>query len=142
MAYAVGAPDEWASPAAPVSSYRRATHPELASALAADPGLPMLDLRRNSEFDDGYIAGAKHVPLHELRGRLDEVAAWARAQQGHGPVWVYCGSGFRASAGASVLEAAGVGVVHVDDDFPNAEKAGLAIVHPVHGHRLGATYSD
>ena len=140
VAYATGSPADWASESVPVSAYPRKTHGELAAALAADPDLPMLDLRRNSEFDDGYIRGAKHVPLHELRGRLDEVVAWA-SQHGR-PVWLYCGSGFRASAGASVLEAAGVDLVHVDDDFPNAATAGLPIVTPVHGHRLGATYAD
>ncbi len=142
VAYAVGGPAQWASAQAPASSYRRATHADLAAALRDDPELPILDLRRNGEFDDGYVAGAKHIPLHELRGRVDEVRQWADANAAHGPVWIYCGSGFRASAGASVLEAAGVDVVHVDDDFPNAEKAGLTIVHPVHGHRLGATYTD
>ena len=141
-AYAVGSPSDWASDAAPVASYPRRTHADMAAAFAADPAIPMLDLRRNSEFDDGYVAGAKHVPLHELRVRLDEVAAWAGDNAEHGPVWIYCGSGFRASAGASILEAAGVDVVHVDDDFPNAAKAGLAITTPEHGHRLGATYAD
>ena len=140
VAYAVGGPESWASSTAPVSGYRRATHVDMAAAVAKNPDLPMLDLRRNSEFDDGYVAGATHVPLHELRGRLDEVVQWASEQPG--PIWIYCGSGFRASAGASVLEAAGVEVVHVDDDFPNAEKAGMTIVRPPHGHRLGATYTD
>lgn len=140
VAYATGSPVDWTSASAPVSSYPRKTHVDMAAALAADPDLPMLDLRRNSEFDDGYIRGAKHVPLHELRGRLEEVVAWAN-QQGR-PVWLYCGSGFRASAGASVLEAAGVDLVHVDDDFPNAAKAGLPIVTPDHRHLLGATYAD
>jgi rhodanese-related sulfurtransferase len=141
-AYAVGAPADWSSDPAPVSSYRRATLAEMADALAKDSALPMLDLRRNSEFDEGYVAGAKHVPLHELPARRDEVVAWASAHAAHGPVWIYCGSGFRASVGASILEAAGVSVIHVDDDFPNAEKAGLPIQRPVHGHRLGAAYAD
>ena len=140
VAYATGTPSEWTSATAPVSTYPRATHIDMAAALEANPALPMLDLRRRSEFDDGYVRGAMHVPLHELRDRLDEVVAWA-AQQG-APVWIYCGSGFRASIGASVLEAAGLDVVHVDDDFPNAEKAGLPIVTPAHGHRLGAAYAD
>jgi glyoxylase-like metal-dependent hydrolase (beta-lactamase superfamily II)/rhodanese-related sulfurtransferase len=139
-AYAVGTPIDWASDTAPVSSYPRTTHVELAAALAADPQLPVLDLRRNSEWDDGFVSGAKHVPLHELRGRLDEVVAWAAAAGR--PLWIYCGSGFRASIGASILEAAGVDLVHVDDDFPNAAKAGLPITTPEHGHRLGTTYAD
>ncbi len=139
-AYAVGSPTEWASDTAPISSYPRVSHVELAATLAANPDLPMLDLRRNSEWDDGYVAGAKHVPLHELRGRVDEVVAWAATADG--PIWLYCGSGFRASVGASLLEAAGVDLVHVDDDFPNAAKAGLPITKPEHGHRLGTTYAD
>lgn len=139
-AYAVGGPESWASSQAPLSGYRRANHVDMAAAVTQNPQLPMLDLRRNSEFDNGYVAGAKHVPLHELRGRLDEVVRWAH--ENRGPIWIYCGSGFRASAGASVLEAAGVDVIHVDDDFANAEKAGLTIIRPPHGHRLGATYTD
>ena len=140
VAYATGSAGEWASAAAPVSSYPRRTHADMAQALAADPALPMLDLRRNGEFDDGHVRGAKHVPLHELLDRRDEVVAWAAASAR--PVWIYCGSGFRASAGASVLDAAGVDVVHVDDDFSNAAKAGLPVVVPPRGHRLGATYAD
>jgi glyoxylase-like metal-dependent hydrolase (beta-lactamase superfamily II)/rhodanese-related sulfurtransferase len=139
-AYATGSPTDWTSPDVPVSAYPRKTHVDMAAALAADPELAMLDLRRNSEVDDGYVRGAKHVPLHELRGRLDEVVAWAHQ---HGkPVWIYCGSGFRASAGASVLDAAGVDLVHVDDDFPNAAKAGLPIATPAHEVRLGSAYAD
>lgn len=142
-AYAVGSPEDWASDAAPVTSYPRRTHADMAAAVAADPALPMIDLRRNSEWDAGYVAGAKHVPLHELRERMHEVVDWAEQRSEHGPVWVYCGSGFRASAGASILEAAGVAVVHVDDDFANAAKAGLTVTTPEQEeHRLGAAYAD
>lgn len=140
VAYSVGTPAEWTSAEAPISSYPRKSHIDLAAALAANPNLPMLDLRRNSEVENGYVRGAKLVPLHELRGRLDEVTAWAATFEG--PIWLYCGSGFRASIAASVLEAAGVDVVHVDDDFPNAAKAGLPIVQPTHAERLGSAYAD
>ncbi len=139
-AYAIGSPTAWASESAPASSYPRATHADLAAELVADPALPVLDLRRHSEWDDGHVAGATHVPLHELRDRLDEVSAWAADQ--HREVWVYCGSGFRASTGCSILEAAGVRVVHVDDDFPNAAKAGIAIATSEHAERIGEVYAD
>jgi glyoxylase-like metal-dependent hydrolase (beta-lactamase superfamily II)/rhodanese-related sulfurtransferase len=139
-AYAVGSPVDWASEVAPITSYRRATHVELADALTTDPGLAMLDVRRRGEWGDGYITGAKHVPLHELHGRLEEVLAWAT--EAGGPVWVYCGSGYRASVGASILDAAGVEVVHLDDDFSNAAKAGLPISTAAHDPHLGTTYAD
>jgi glyoxylase-like metal-dependent hydrolase (beta-lactamase superfamily II)/rhodanese-related sulfurtransferase len=139
-AYAIGSATSWASDTAPASSYPRATHADLAAELAADPALPVLDLRRNSEWDDGHLAVATHVPLHELRDRLPEVTAWAADQ--HREVWVYCGSGFRASTGCSILEAAGVRVVHVDDDFPNAAKAGVEIATTAHAERIGEVYAD
>lgn len=128
VAYSIGAPVDWASDSAPRSSYPRVSHVEMAAALANDAALPMLDLRRRSECDNGYVRGARRVPLHELRSQIDDLLAWgAQADQ---PVWVYCGSGFRAAIGASILEAAGMSVIHVDDDFANAEKAGLPIVVP------------
>ena len=139
-AFSVGDPSDWTSTDYPRTSYPRVTHVELAAALAENADLKMLDLRRRSETEDGHVEGAKLVPLHELRRRTDEVVAWANALDG--PVWVYCGSGYRASIGCSFLEPAGVQVVHVDDDFANAAKAGLPIVTDEHGHRLGASYAD
>ena len=140
VAYSVGGTATWAGPEAPASSYPREDHAAMARALRCDPDLPMLDLRRRSEVEDGHVRGAKHVALHDLRRRLEEVTAWAR--QAGQPVWVYCGSGFRASIAASLLEAAGIDVVHVDDDFVNAAQAGLPIEVPAHAHRLGAAYTD
>ena len=139
-AFATGDPSDWTSGGAPLSSYPRRTHVDMAAALAADPELAMLDLRRKSETENGFVRGAKLVPLHDLEKEKPEVVAWAKAQSK--PVWIYCGSGFRASIGASVLEAAGVDVIHVDDDFGNAATAGLPIVTRAHGHHPGAAYAD
>ena len=63
-----------------------------------------------------------HIPLNELADRLDDVPA--------GRVWVHCASGFRASIAASLLDRAEHEVVHIDDEYDNAEKAGLAIRRP------------
>ena len=142
-AYAVGGPAQWSTPSTPVVSYPRVTHVEMAQALAENPELSMIDLRRNSETEGGYVRGALLVPLHELRTRLPEVVEWAQARGESGPVWLYCGSGFRASVGASMLDAAGVDVVHVDDDFVNALDTEMPIEFPGHhGDRLGDAYAD
>ncbi len=102
----------------PLRSYRTATFAELADAARRDPGLVILDVRRNQEWDASRIAGAVHIPLHELPGRLAEVP--------DGEVWVHCAGGYRASVAASILDAAGRRVVSVDDSFwPGAEAAGL-----------------
>ena len=79
----------------------------------------MLDVRRRSEWDSGHIDGAQHIALHELADRLDEVPDT--------PVYVHCGSGYRASIAASQLDRAGKNVTVVDGNFTDAEPAGLTI---------------
>ncbi|MBB3661587.1 glyoxylase-like metal-dependent hydrolase (beta-lactamase superfamily II)/rhodanese-related sulfurtransferase [Prauserella sediminis] len=72
----------------------------------------VLDVRRRSEWDEGHIDDAVHIPLHELLERMDEVPA--------GEVWVHCKSGYRAGIAASLLAAAGRLVVSINDDFAAA----------------------
>lgn len=43
-------------------------------------------------------------------------------------IWIHCRSGYRASIAASILQAAGHAVVAIDDEYDQAEKAGLATV--------------
>lgn len=42
-----------------------------------------------------------------------------------GPVWVHCGSGYRASIATSLLDRAGIEVVLIDDTFAKAGELGL-----------------
>jgi hydroxyacylglutathione hydrolase len=103
------------APGQPVRSYPRVTFQD----LAADPTAVVLDVRRDDEVAQGHLAGARHVPIDQLADRLHEVP--------HGKVWVHCASGFRASIAASILDRAGHEVVHIDDEYDNAEKAGLTM---------------
>jgi glyoxylase-like metal-dependent hydrolase (beta-lactamase superfamily II)/rhodanese-related sulfurtransferase len=136
----------WAVDAADVVAYRRAGFADLGAAMAADGALVVVDARRATEWDDGHVTGARHVPLHELTDRIDEVATWSRAAAHAGrdaTVWVYCGSGFRASVAASLLDRAGVPVVHVDDDVATApQHAPWTPAAQVRAERLGAAYAD
>ena len=77
----------------------------------------ILDVRQTHEYDKEHIPGAGNIPLHELPDRLDDVPA--------GPVWVHCGSGYRASIATSVLDRAGIDVVLIDDTFAKASEQGL-----------------
>jgi hydroxyacylglutathione hydrolase len=79
----------------------------------------VLDVRRLLEWRESHIAGAVHIPLHELPGRLAEVPP--------GEVWVHCGAGYRAMVAASMLAASGRQVTSVDDDFGNAAATGLPL---------------
>ncbi|SOC48943.1 Glyoxylase, beta-lactamase superfamily II [Blastococcus aggregatus] len=102
----------------PLRSYPVSDFAGLAEAMERGP-VQVLDARRNDERANGFVRGSQHIPLHELADRLDEVP--------QGEVWVYCGSGYRASIAASVLDRPGRSVVLVDDSYESAGKAGLEV---------------
>ena len=73
--------------------------------LVAD-GAVLLDVRSPAEFAAGHVDGALNIPVQELSGRLTEL-------RGKPNVVVYCRSGGRSCAAASILEKAGHQVVDV-----------------------------
>jgi hydroxyacylglutathione hydrolase len=126
-AAATGQPRDWAG-GQPLASLRLAKFGDLAAATAAaavgsanhgSGELVVLDVRRPLEWADSHIEGAVHVPFHELPRRLGEVPP--------GEVWAHCHSGYRAMVASSILMARGRSTISIDDDFANAEAAGLRL---------------
>jgi hydroxyacylglutathione hydrolase len=101
----------------PLRSYRVADFEDLADAMAHD-NPAVVDVRQRGEYDDRHISGAINIPLHELAQRADEVPS--------GEVWVHCGSGYRASIAASMLDRHDRVIVLIDDMFEQVAKLGLA----------------
>jgi rhodanese-related sulfurtransferase len=126
-AAATGDPSRWAGHQHDhrVTNLVTASFADLAAELRGTvDGLPMaaivLDVRQRSEWQASHIRGAVHIPLPELRRRLDELPT--------GPVWVHCRSGYRAAAAASLLARAHRTVVLIDDAFDHAGAAGIPMV--------------
>ncbi len=69
-------------------------------------GSKVLDIRSPAEFAQGHIAGATNIPLPQLPSRLGEVPV-------NGMVPVICGTGYRASIGASLLKQAGIPAANI-----------------------------
>jgi hydroxyacylglutathione hydrolase len=115
-AQATGGPRDWAREETDVSSYPTATFADLAQ-VRHHREVVVLDVRRAEEYEAEAIEGAVNVPIHEITRRVGDVP--------EGEVWVHCGSGYRASIAASVLDAAGRQVVVVDDPFDKASETGL-----------------
>jgi hydroxyacylglutathione hydrolase len=65
-----------------------------------DAGQLLLDVRSQSEWDEGHIDGSVHIPLGYLPDRLSELPK-------DRPIAVYCQGGGRSPIGASVLQAGG-----------------------------------
>jgi glyoxylase-like metal-dependent hydrolase (beta-lactamase superfamily II)/rhodanese-related sulfurtransferase len=123
-AAATGQPQDWTG-GQPLNTLRLAKFGDLAAVAAAGRSsgeLALLDVRRQLEWEESHIAGAAHIPFHELPGRLGEVPP--------GEVWVHCHSGYRSMVAASMLAACGRRVISIDDEYSNAETAGLPIVRP------------
>ena len=104
----------------PIVSYPVVGWSDVVTARQANELDALLDTRRDDEWAAGHIEGAVHIPLHELRERLDDVPP--------GRVWVHCGSGYRASIAASILHRADRDVMHINQEYAAAEKAGLNTV--------------
>lgn len=67
---------------------------------AAGQTAQVIDVREDFEVAEGMVPGARHIPMGEILGRLDELDK-AR------PVYVVCRSGARSARVAEALESLG-----------------------------------
>ncbi|MFY9230903.1 MAG: MBL fold metallo-hydrolase [Candidatus Nanopelagicales bacterium] len=122
VAQAVGGPEFWLEDGEAPKRIRRVTFAEMRSEWDANPAAMVLDTRQILEWESGHVDGATFMPFYDVLDRMAEIPR-------ERPVYVYCGSGYRASAVASLLQHHGFdNVIHVDDNFGNAALAGLTVV--------------
>ncbi len=96
------------------------TDAEGAARLLADGALA-LDVREASEFRDGHLPGALHIPLGELEERSGQVPI-------DRPIITYCGHGERSATALSILERLGFDqLVNFDGGFGSWQEMGLRV---------------
>lgn len=84
----------------------------------------LLDVRGESEWREGHIPGAQHIPLGQVAERLDEVPR-------DKPIVVQCGTGLRSQIIASLLQKHGFRKVsNLVGGFDAWEDAGLPVEQP------------
>ncbi|MCA9319464.1 MAG: MBL fold metallo-hydrolase [Planctomycetes bacterium] len=83
----------------------RISSAQLRGRLESAAAPTVLDVRTPGEWQGQRIAGSINVPLNELPDRLDEVPR-------EGALIVMCRTGYRSSAAASLLQAAGYDNLH------------------------------
>lgn len=69
-------------------------------ALPRDGSVTLLDVRTPSEYAMGHIPGFRHIPLDELRRRIEELPK-------EKPVYVHCHSGLRSYVACRILSGRG-----------------------------------
>ncbi|MFD2673683.1 FAD-dependent oxidoreductase [Marinicrinis sediminis] len=57
----------------------------------------LLDVRTKKEFEQGHIPGSVHIPVDELRDRINELPTETE-------IWVYCQVGIRGYTASRILE--------------------------------------
>jgi hydroxyacylglutathione hydrolase len=100
VGYLDGGMPAWTAGGFPVATLAQITPEALRDRLARDRTLTVLDVRSDAEFADGHIDGAIHIMGGTLTDRVQEL-------RGRGPIAIACGSGYRSTVAASVLERAG-----------------------------------
>jgi len=99
LGHLAGGVARWRDAGLPLQPVSRSSVDELAERLHQQP-VAILDVRTDAEWSDGHIAGARHIPLNDLPGRIGEVPE-------DQTVNVICGSGYRSIIATSLLLRAG-----------------------------------
>jgi hydroxyacylglutathione hydrolase len=121
VAQAVGGPVYWADGEEHLDSVERVDFREVARIREQDPSAVILDVRQHQEWEAGHVVGALHIPFYAVPDRVAEIPT-------DRPVYVTCGSGYRAAAVVSLLRRHGLGnLIHVDDDWTNAAHTSLPL---------------
>ena len=92
---------EWRSEGFPVETVPQIQASELAEWLEQGRDVAVIDVREHSEWIDGHIKGAIHLPMLEAAARRGEVPA-------DRPKAVLCAGGLRSSTAISVLKRHGI----------------------------------
>ena len=90
-----------------------------AGRLAAD-GARVIDVRERSEYDNGHVPGAQHIPYEQLEQRIGEVSV-------DRTLVVYCASGVRSSLATGIFEHHGITAANLRGGFNAWRNAGLPI---------------
>ncbi len=94
----------WTAGDHPVQTLPQITVQTLQAALHDGTAPLVLDVRDDSEWAEGHIAGAIHIPFQQIQRRLAEVPPGRT-------IATICGGGIRSSIAASLLQRAGYAAV-------------------------------
>jgi len=83
----------------------------------------IIDVRSNSEWNNQHIPGAVHIPLSDLKGRMDELKSYQGKQ-----LIMQCAVGGRSSKAVEILQQAGFSnVSNMNGGLVAWQKANLPI---------------
>ncbi len=118
--YLDGGLEKWIAGGYPVTHVRQMTPAEFAEVRKSTP-MHVVDVRTNEEWRGGHVSGARHIMGGKLTEHLTDLPRNA-------PIALICGSGYRSTVAASVLERAGFAdVVNITGGMAAWGHAGLPV---------------
>ncbi|GAB4026339.1 MBL fold metallo-hydrolase [Spirosoma gilvum] len=118
LGYLQGGFTAWQSEGCEVDTVTSISAETFAERYEQNPDLPVLDVRRKSEFDSEHIVGAENLPLDYLN---DNMALIDRSKT----YFVHCAGGYRSMVAISILKARGfTNLIDVAGGFAAIKKAG------------------
>jgi molybdopterin/thiamine biosynthesis adenylyltransferase/rhodanese-related sulfurtransferase len=103
------------------ASIREVSPGEAAAIAEQSPSTAFLDVREQTEWDEGYIPGAIHVPRGHLESRIESTLP-NRDQ----PVVIYCAAGTRSAlAAVTMIQMGYTDVVNMSGGFQQWKTMGL-----------------
>jgi rhodanese-related sulfurtransferase len=89
------------------------------------PNLTILDVRTQSEYDEGHLENAVLIPVTELESRVDEILQYRDTE-----IIVYCKGGGRSAQASSILDSNNfTKVFNVLGGITAWESAGYPVIH-------------
>ncbi len=102
LGYLRGGFEAWQQAGEPTDMIIDIEADELAMDIPHDPNLVVVDVRRETEFADGHVAGAQNLPLNEM----NDVVNLAHFEENQN-LYVHCAGGYRSVIAASLLKREG-----------------------------------
>jgi hydroxyacylglutathione hydrolase len=105
--YLEGGYEKWKSSGEPIDLIVNIDADELAMDLPYDLKLKVVDVRRETEFADGHLAGARNIPLETLSdpGTMAEFDDTDN-------IYIHCASGYRSVIACSLFKRQGIHNLH------------------------------
>jgi hydroxyacylglutathione hydrolase len=105
--YLDGGFDTWKQAGEPLDLIINIDADEFAMDLPFDPRIKVVDVRRETEFADGHVAGARNIPLETLTdpGTMAEF-------EDNDNIYIHCAGGYRSIIASSLFKRQGIHNLH------------------------------
>lgn len=100
LGYLKGGYEAWTLAGKEVDTVHRITAKQFVEEIHTHGG-PVIDVRKENEFNDGHVHQALHKPL-------DAINEWTNTLDTNKHFYVHCGGGYRSMIAASILKARGI----------------------------------